>query len=183
MRLLCSHSYACRAILLLMCTKWSLRTASSGTWMQRPDRWASKQEGIVYYVSQFETWVFILLVKVLSSGDGFRSSLQPSWSPWSFLFPLVEGFYGTRYQSGSFSLINVGSDFHCLRSIFLIQSRSYEKQYNEQCPSEASKFSKRWCPLCHNPISGSDICVTEQLLDVVTVSSAESYTLQWENLI
>jgi len=32
------------------------------------------------------------------------------------LFPLVEEFYGTRYQSGSFSLIIVGSDFHCLRS-------------------------------------------------------------------
>ena len=31
-----------------------------------------------------------------------------------FLFPLVKGFYGTRYQSGSFSLNNVGSDFHCL---------------------------------------------------------------------
>jgi len=34
-------------------------------------------------------------------------------------FPLlfaVEELYGTRYQSGSFSLINVGSGFHCLRS-------------------------------------------------------------------
>jgi hypothetical protein len=28
----------------------------------------------------------------------------------------VEELYGTRYQSGSFSLINVGSGFHCLRS-------------------------------------------------------------------
>ena len=26
----------------------------------------------------------------------------------------MKGFYGTRYQSGSFSLNNVGSDFHCL---------------------------------------------------------------------
>ena len=34
-----------------------------------------------------------------------------------FLFA-VEELYGTRYQSGSFSLINVGSGFHCLRSIF-----------------------------------------------------------------
>jgi hypothetical protein len=28
----------------------------------------------------------------------------------------VEELYGTRYQSGSISLINVGSGFHCLRS-------------------------------------------------------------------
>jgi hypothetical protein len=31
---------------------------------------------------------------------------------------VVEELYGTRYQSGSFSLINVGSGFHCLRSFF-----------------------------------------------------------------
>ena len=33
----------------------------------------------------------------------------------------VEKLYGTRYQSDSYSLINVGSGFHCLRnfSIFL----------------------------------------------------------------
>jgi len=30
----------------------------------------------------------------------------------------VEELYGTRYQRGSFSLINVGSGFHCLRSFF-----------------------------------------------------------------
>jgi hypothetical protein len=34
-----------------------------------------------------------------------------------FLFA-VEELYGTRYQSDSFSLINVGSGFHCLRSFF-----------------------------------------------------------------
>ena len=53
----------------------------------------------------------------LSSGAGFRPSLQPSWSPtiFPFLFA-VEEHYGNRYQSGSFSLINVGSGFHCLRS-------------------------------------------------------------------
>ena len=28
----------------------------------------------------------------------------------------MEELYGTRYQSDSFSLINVGSGFHCLRS-------------------------------------------------------------------
>ena len=35
----------------------------------------------------------------------------------SFLFA-VEELYGTRYQCGSFSLINVGSGFDCLRSSF-----------------------------------------------------------------
>jgi hypothetical protein len=34
-----------------------------------------------------------------------------------FLFA-VEELYNTRYQSGSFSLINVGSGFHCLRTFF-----------------------------------------------------------------
>jgi hypothetical protein len=55
----------------------------------------------------------------LSSGASFRPSLQPSWSPliFPFLFA-VEELYGTRYQSGSFSLINVGSGFHCLLSFY-----------------------------------------------------------------
>jgi len=45
------------------------------------------------------------------------SSLQPSWFPLVFFFFfVVEEFYSTQYQSGSFSLINVGSGFHCLRS-------------------------------------------------------------------
>ena len=35
-----------------------------------------------------------------------------------FSFPLVE-FYGTRYQSGSFSLLNVGSTFSPPAKIFL----------------------------------------------------------------
>jgi len=34
----------------------------------------------------------------------------------------VEEFYGTRYRSGSFSLFNVGSGFHCLCSFFLYLS-------------------------------------------------------------
>jgi len=37
---------------------------------------------------------------------------------WSFSSSLVEEFYGTRYQSDSFSLFIVGSGFHCLRSFF-----------------------------------------------------------------
>jgi len=35
----------------------------------------------------------------------------------SFLFAMEE-LYGTRYRSNYFSLINVGSGFHCLRSFF-----------------------------------------------------------------
>ena len=30
----------------------------------------------------------------------------------------MEELHGIRYESGSFSLINVGSGFHCLRSFF-----------------------------------------------------------------
>jgi hypothetical protein len=45
--------------------------------------------------------------------------------PIDFPFLLaVEELYGTRYLSGSFSLINAGSGFHCLRSFsfFLLES-------------------------------------------------------------
>ena len=35
-----------------------------------------------------------------------------------FLYLLVEESHSTRYQSGSISLINVGSGFHCQRSFF-----------------------------------------------------------------
>ena len=42
----------------------------------------------------------------------------------SFLFA-VEELYGTRYQSGSFSLFNVGGGFHCLRSFFFFLSFSF----------------------------------------------------------
>jgi hypothetical protein len=46
--------------------------------------------------------------------------------PHSFFlsFFAVEELYGTRYQSGSFSLINVGSGFHCLRSFSFSSSFS-----------------------------------------------------------
>jgi len=38
------------------------------------------------------------------------------------LFLVVE-IYGTRYRSGSFSLINVGSGFHCLHTSFFLHSQ------------------------------------------------------------
>jgi hypothetical protein len=53
-----------------------------------------------------------------SSEANFKSSLQTLLIPIDdFLFILVEEFYGTRYQSGSFSLIKVEYGFHCLRSL------------------------------------------------------------------
>ena len=38
--------------------------------------------------------------------------------PIDLIFILLGEFYGTRYQSSSLSLINVGSGFHYLRSFF-----------------------------------------------------------------
>ena len=35
----------------------------------------------------------------------------------------MEELYGARYQSGSFSLFDVGSGFHCLRSLFYFFSK------------------------------------------------------------
>ena len=53
----------------------------------------------------------------------FQAKPATSWSPliFPFLFAMEE-LYGTRYHSGSFSLlINVGSGFHCLRSFSFYQ--------------------------------------------------------------
>ena len=49
--------------------------------------------------------------------------ILPYWTSLRSIWPIPE-FYGTRFQSGSFSLINVGSGLHCLRSysLFLPQS-------------------------------------------------------------
>jgi hypothetical protein len=78
-------------------------------------------------------------------GDSFRSSLQSSWSPFDFPFLFaVEELYGTRYQSGSFFLINVGSGFHCLRryfffiSVLWLFSSFYDKKLT---------FDTRWTKL------------------------------------
>ena len=46
-----------------------------------------------------------------TSGDGVSSSLQPLLVPIDLFLVVVEFFYSTRYQRGSFSLINVGSGF------------------------------------------------------------------------
>jgi len=84
-------------------------------------RYQSGSFSLFYVGSGFHcacvVFLFFSFFFQLSSGTGFRSSMQPSWSPLIFsLILLVEEFYGTRYQSGSFSFINVGSGFYCLRN-------------------------------------------------------------------
>jgi len=64
----------------------------------------------------YQTFVFKYYYR-LSSGGGFRSKPATLLIPIGFF--LVEEFYGTRYQKGSFSLFNVGGGFHCLRSLYL----------------------------------------------------------------
>ena len=49
-----------------------------------------------------------------------------------FLFA-VEELYGTRYQSDSFSLINVGSSSHCLRCIFSFSCSKPDKPEEAYC--------------------------------------------------
>jgi hypothetical protein len=61
----------------------------------------------------------VLLVVLLSTLIKSRFQAKPATLliPIDFPFLLVvEELYGTRYQSGSFFLIDVGSGFHCLRS-------------------------------------------------------------------
>ena len=92
---------------------------------------------------------------LLSSGAGFRSSLQPSWSPFIFA---VEELYGTRYQSDSFSFIIVGSGFHCLRSFFFSRGLIYllAKQSNAYCNVQLSLWS-------HSPLVNPFFCGTISL--------------------
>jgi len=44
----------------------------------------------------------------------------------------VEEFHGTRYQSGSFCLINVGRVFHCLHSLFFLFSYLVKPRFFKQ---------------------------------------------------
>ena len=82
--------------------------------------WLKEQEQFVKYRTPYQTCPFQYCYQ-LSSGAGFRPSLQPSWSPliFPFLFA-VEELYSIWYQSGSFSLFDVGSGFHCLRSLSIL---------------------------------------------------------------
>jgi len=58
----------------------------------------------------------------LSSGDGFRSSLQPSWSPsiFSFFFFWWRSFTVPDTKVAPFPLLMWGVVFHCLRSFFFL---------------------------------------------------------------
>jgi hypothetical protein len=71
-----------------------------------------------------------------------------------FLFA-VEELYGIQYQSGSFSLIYVGSGFHCLRS-YLFFSMIYASP-----------------PICFHKVKAhSGIAVNECILDAIAKHSA-----------
>jgi len=60
------------------------------------------------------------------------STLPATISTYRYQVIVVEELYGTRYQSGSFSLINVGSGFHCLRDFsFRIFFCSFSYQVTE----------------------------------------------------
>ena len=65
-----------------------------------------------------------------------------SWSPLNFPFLFaVEELYGTQYQSGSFSLINVESGYHCVVFLFLFSfSGESKKSINHTSKSEISKL-------------------------------------------
>jgi len=92
--------------------------------------------------SLLRSWVLILNVKKLASELHVLSTTLPNMSIPDAHFPALSstmirsrfqvkpatllisidlffffggGFYGTRYQIGSFSLIDVGSGFHCPR--------------------------------------------------------------------
>jgi len=94
----------------------------------------------------------------LSPGACFRPSLQPSWSP--LIFPSF-----LRWRSftilGTFSLINVGSGFHCLRSFFfflflyLARNRQWElsshlrtTNFEWSSTSQSSKAEDKCGPVC-----------------------------------
>jgi len=49
------------------------------------------------------------------------------------IFPLVEEVYGTWYQGYSFSLINMGNVFHCLRSFFTNTALDIESYHRNFC--------------------------------------------------
>jgi len=69
----------------------------------------------------------VLLSTLIGSRFQAKSATLLILSDYSFLFA-VEELCGTRYQSGSFSLINVGSGFHCLRSFFVFASLEHQHQ-------------------------------------------------------
>ena len=77
----------------------------------------------------------IPVLSSILSGAGYRSSLLPTWSPLVFFsYFLVEEYNGTRYQRGSFSLINVGIDFYCLRSYLFFNSYSIIRWSTKSVP-------------------------------------------------
>jgi len=117
----------------------------------------------------------------------------------------VEELYGTlRYQSGSFSLINVGSGFHCLRNfsflfscehcnsalchrvtartkILVITSTPYIKGWQNKTDSIRLFVILRNLAERQNFHSNpsSKLVLSDYLVTPNCCSVAESYTLQW----
>jgi hypothetical protein len=82
----------------------------------------AKRMDCPYFFSVYQLGTVCALLSLCCAQGGFCS-----WFVIGHSTPLlslvhrggaVEELYGTRYQSGSFSLINVGSGFRCLRSVF-----------------------------------------------------------------
>jgi len=61
----------------------------------------------VIYGADIRLWPTVVMLHVMHEPKSLLLSFA------------VEELYGTRYRSGSFSLIYVGSGFHCMRSFFL----------------------------------------------------------------
>jgi hypothetical protein len=56
----------------------------------------------------------------------------------------VEELYGTRYQSGFFSLINVGSGFHCLHNSFFFELTPPTRRWDHPLtPARGRRILKR----------------------------------------
>jgi len=67
----------------------------------------------------------------------------------------VEELYGTRYQSGSFSLLIVGSGFHCLRRFsFFYRVEVVEMRWKEKQLSGSNKANSLLAPAFEPPSNG-----------------------------
>jgi len=128
-------------------------------------------------------WTFLLNLSMLNVpfpvllSTLIRSRFQAKFATllipidFSILFA-VEELYGTRYQSGSFSLINVGSGLHCLRSFFLFFFSNPQMRHT----LNSSVFPLYWLTLyCRVYWRGCEISKLQQQTSYLP--SWTSYTL------
>jgi len=105
----------------------------------------------------------------------------------------MEELYGTRYQSGSFSLINVGSGIHCLRSFsFLFYAkRGLHRcgpecfyQFSGSCPWLRSLHTRMCVYQCHSSLRGCHTAAPSRSWNQWLRQTSRphcSYTLIWLN--